>query len=141
MTKRFSKKAFTMIELLVCLVCLGFLTVGIAAFAKKLTGAGASKNDVSPETVDALEALKKTAKEMLEQPQYNFFRIGYYVYKHPETDLSQMPADEANEMAGKFLDEDFMNAFISLGKIAVQYSFDKNIENKKTLTSLFMNLD
>ena len=33
MTKRFSKKAFTMIELLVCLVCLGFLTVGIAAFA------------------------------------------------------------------------------------------------------------
>ena len=105
--------------------------VGLADFAKKFAGAGASKNEVSSETVDMLEALKKTANQMLEQPQYNFFRIGYYVYKHPETDLSQMPADEANEMAGKFLDEDFMNAFIALEKIAVQYSFDKTIENKK----------
>ena len=78
-----------------------------------------------------LEALKKTAKDMLEQPQYNFFRIGYYVYKHPETDLSQMPADEANELAIKFLNGDFLDSFIALEKIAVQYSFNKTIANKK----------
>ena len=100
-------------------------------FAKKLAGSGASKNEASPETVVVLEALKQTAAEMLEQPQYNFFRIGYYVYKKPETDLSQMPADEANEIAGKFLKEDFLDAFIALEKIAVQYSFDKTLENKK----------
>jgi len=105
--------------------------VNIIDSAKKLVGAVASKNEASSETVAVLEALKKTAKEMLEQPQYNFFRIGYYVYKHPETDLSRMPADEANEIAGKFLNEDFMDDFISLEKIAVQYSFDKTIENKK----------
>ena len=99
--------------------------------AKKLAGAGASKNEASPETVEVLKALEKTAKEMLEQPQYNFFRIGYYVYKHPDTDLSQMSADEANEMAGKFLNEDFMDSFIALVKIAVQYSFGKTIQNKK----------
>ena len=98
---------------------------------KKLAGAAASKNEVSSETVQVLEALKKTAKEMLEQPEYNFFRIGYYVYKKPETDFSQMPADEANEIAGKFLNEDFMNSFIDLEKIALEYSFGKNLENKK----------
>ena len=87
--------------------------------------------EASESTVAALEALRETADEMLKQPQYNFFRIGYYVYKHPETDLSQMSADEANEMTKKFLDEDFMNFFIHLEKIAVQYSFNKTVENKK----------
>ena len=105
--------------------------VSFVDFTKKFAGAGASKNEASPETVEVLEALKKTAKEMLEQPQYNFFRIGYYVYKNPETDLSQMPADEANAMAGKFLNEDFMDAFIDLAKIAVQHSFNKTTQNKK----------
>ena len=106
--------------------------VNLVDVAKKLVGAGASKNEASPETVEILKALEKTAKEMLDQPQYNFFRIGYYVYKNPETDLSQMPADEANELAKEFLSKDFMDSFIALTKIAVQNSFDKNIENKKS---------
>ena len=105
--------------------------VSFVAFVKKLAGASASKNEASAETVKALEALKKTAQEMLEQPHYNFFRIGYYVYRRPETDMSQMSADEANEIAGKFLDEDFMLSFIALMKIAVQYSFSKTLESKK----------
>jgi len=99
--------------------------------AKKAVGAGSSKNEASPETVAVLEKLKKTAHEMLEQPQYNFFRIGYYVLTHPNTDMSRMPADEANEIAGKFLSEDFMDSFIALEKIAVLYSYNKTIENKK----------
>ena len=105
--------------------------VSVVDFAKKAVGVGASKNEASAETVEVLEALEKTAQEMLAQPQYNFFRIGYYVYKHPKTDLSQMSADEANEMAVKFLDEDFMNSFLVLVKLAAQYSFNKSIENKK----------
>jgi len=100
--------------------------------AKKLAGAGASKNQASPDTVDVLKVLKNTAKELLDRPQYNFFRIGYYVYKHPNTDFSQMPAEEANEIAIKFLKEDFIDSFMVLVKIAVQYSFNKSIENKKT---------
>ena len=34
--KKRNKKAFTMIELLVCLVCLGFLTIAIATFASSI---------------------------------------------------------------------------------------------------------
>ena len=73
----------------------------------------------------------KTAKELLELPQYTFFRIGDYVYKNPKTDLSRMAAEEANAMAGKFLDEDFMNEFMVLAKMAVQQSFGKTLANKK----------
>ena len=105
--------------------------VSLIDFAKKHAGAGASKNEASPETIEMLKALKETAKEMLEQPQYNFFRIGYYVYKNPETDLSQMSADEANEIAIKFLNEDFMDSFIVLVKVAVEYSYRKTVESKK----------
>ena len=103
--------------------------------AKKLVGMGVSKKEASPETVELLKSIKETATKLLAQPKYNFFRIGYYVYKNPETDLSQMPADEANEMTLKFLNEDFMDSFIDLEKIAVQYSFDKSLENKKHAVS------
>ena len=99
--------------------------VKIVVFTKKFVG------EADAETIETLVALKNTAKEMLEQPAYNFFRIGYYVYKHPETDLSQMSADEANNLAIEFLNRDFMDEFIALEKIAVQYSFNKTIENKK----------
>ena len=105
--------------------------VSVIDVVKKLVDNGVSKNEASSETVETLKALKKTAQEMLELPQYNFFRIGYYVYKHPETDMSQIPADDANAMAVKFLNEDFMDSFMVLVKLAVQYSFDKTLENKK----------
>ena len=98
---------------------------------KKIGGAGTLKHEASPETIEVLKSLESTLQGMLAQPQYNFFRIGYYVYKNPDSDLSQMPADEANEMAYKFLNEDFMDSFIALEKIAVAYSFEKTLENKK----------
>ncbi len=83
------------------------------------------------EAARLLMSIKETATEMLAQTQYNFFRIGYYVYKNPDVDLSQMPAEEANEMALSFLNKNFMDSFIALEKIAVQYSLKKTLENKK----------
>ncbi len=105
------------------------ITVGDAI--KKVVRSTAAQKEASAETVEVLEAIMKTAEEMLAQPLYNFFRIGYYVYKNPNEDLSQMPVEEANELAYKFLTEDFMESFISMEKIAVQYSMDKTLENKK----------
>ena len=105
--------------------------VKLSDSVKKIAGGSASKKQASPETVEVLEALKDTARTMLDQTPYNFFRIGYYVYKHPDADLSHMPADEANEMALNFLLKDFLDSFIELEKIAVLYSFNKALENKK----------
>ncbi len=98
---------------------------------KKVITMTATQNEASSETVALLAKIQETAKEMLAQPEYNLFRIGYYVYKNPNADLSTMPADKANEMALKFLEEDFMQAFLSLEKIAVQYSINKTLANKK----------
>ena len=99
--------------------------------AKKLVAGKAYKNEASDETVELLEQIKKTAEEMLARPEYDFFRIGYYVYKNPDKDLSRIPAPEANEMAYKYLTEDFMETFIGYEKIAIQYSLDKTLANKK----------
>ncbi len=98
---------------------------------KKLFGKNTAVVEADAKTVEVLNGIMATVEEMLNQPQYNFFRIGYYVYKNPEKDLSKMPAEEANEMAYKFLTENFMTSFIELEKIAVQYSQDKTLENKK----------
>ena len=99
--------------------------------AKKLVAGNAAKKEVSSETVAALREIQNTAKEMIARPKYDFFRIGYYVYKNPNTDLSKIPATEANEMAYQFLTDDFMSSFIRYEKIAVQYSVNKSLESKK----------
>ena len=103
----------------------------VADITKKLFAGNAYKNEASPETVEILKQIKTTSEEMLARPKYDFFRIGYYVYKHPDEDLSTMSAPEANEMAYKYLNEDFMETFIRYEKIAVRYSLDKTVENKK----------
>ena len=90
-----------------------------------------SKTPLKADTITALQELQATAKEMVAQTPYNFFRIGYYIYKNPQTDLSKMSAEEANEMAYKFLMKDFMDEFIALEKVAVQYSANKTLEHKK----------
>ena len=105
--------------------------ISVADAAKKVVSGNASKKEASPETVEILRGIKSTAEEMLARPKYDFFRIGYYVYKNPDKDLSKMPADEANELAYRYLTDDFMTSFISYEKIAVQYSSKKCLENKK----------
>ena len=105
--------------------------VSIVDSVKSVVTMNTTKRHASEETAAVLGKIRKTAEEILAQPQYNFFRIGYYVYKNPNADLSLMPAEEANEMAYKFLMEDFMNSFMALEKIAVEYSNAKMLENKK----------
>ncbi len=90
----------------------------------------ARKGEVPAQVIAVLEAIQETAQDMLARTPYNFFRIGYYVYKNPTADLSGMSPEEANEMAVKFLDEDFMASFIAMEKIAIEYSFRKTLENK-----------
>ncbi len=105
--------------------------VSVVDTVKKVVTMTTTQKEASPETVEVLGKIKATAEDMMAQTEYNLFRIGYYVYKHPDADLSTMPAEEANEMTLKFLQEDYMQAFIALEKIAVQYSINKTLSNKK----------
>ena len=103
-----------------------------AVTAERANAESDDKKAALDETIQMLTELKETAKQMLEQTRHDFLSIGYYVSKQPESDLSQLPVAEANEVAAKFINEDFMDSFVDLMKIAVQYSFDKTLENKKT---------
>lgn len=96
-----------------------------------LIGRGKAVSEISQTIIQLCEEIKNTVAEMLAQPAYNFFRIGYYVYKNPEADLSQMPAEEANEMAYKFLEEDYMRDFMALERDAVAYAMAQALTNKK----------
>ena len=98
---------------------------------KKVVTMSTTRNHASEQTVEVLAKIKATAEEMLAQPQYNFFRIGYYIYKNPGADLSQMPADEANEMTIKYLNDNYMTSFITLEKIAIEYSLGRMLARKK----------
>ncbi len=98
---------------------------------KGLFGKKTQQTEVSESVIELLAQIKGTLTEMLAQTPYNFFRIGYYVYKNPDEDLTQMSAEEANETAFDFLQKDFMLSFLELEKIAIRYSFNKTIENKK----------
>ena len=104
--------------------------VTVVDSVKQIVTMRVAKKEASLETVDILKQIQNTASEMLAQPEYNFFRIGYYVYKKPDSDLSGMDADKANALALEFLEEDFMRSFIALEKLAVEYSLKKSYENK-----------
>ena len=98
---------------------------------KKLIGKSTANAEVSEEVTSTLAKTRALLSEILAQPGYNFFRIGYYVYKNPTADLSQMPAEEANQKAYDFLMEDYMNDFLAMEKAAVIYSLDKTRANKE----------
>ncbi len=96
-----------------------------------LRGKSSKKVEVLDETVQTLKSVRAWVSEVLALPSYNFFRIGYYVYKNADADLSQMPAEEANKMAYDFLMEDFMRDFLAMEKTAVTFSLNKSIAQKK----------
>ena len=89
------------------------------------------RKDPNPETVALLSQIQQTAEEMIAQDEYDFFSVGYYLNKNPKADLSTMPVDQANAMASKFFEENFLTAFTNMEKIAVRYSSGKALENKK----------
>ena len=105
--------------------------VSIIENVKNFVTIKTTKKEASEDTVKLLKNIKTIVEEMVAQPQYNFFRIGYFVYKNPKADLSTMTVEEANEMALKFLNDDFLNSFIALEKMAIKHSLDKTLINKK----------
>ena len=108
---------------------IGGLVDQLNAYMVGLEGIKGSKNpDLAVEQFTNLRAWLQT---ILEQPQYNFFRIGYYLYKNPTEDLSAMPAEEANQKAYDFLMSDYMTTFLQLAKAAIAYSMQTSIAAKK----------
>ena len=98
---------------------------------KKLINGAKAKGTASEKVVEICQEIRGVLDEMLAQTPYNFFRIGYYVYKKPDADLSKMPAEEANKIAYDFLLEDYMSTFMEMEKTAIEYSIQQSLKNKE----------
>ena len=89
---------------------------------------------VLPESmVAALNEAIALIGEILERPLPNFFRIGYYMYKNPTATLDKSDINALNDMAIKYLMDNYMTKFIQYEKTAVYHSAKKSIEAKKAI--------
>ena len=88
---------------------------------------------IAESTEQAVRETEALLREICSQETPNFFRIGYYMIKHPGANLAEMEREERDAMTLKFLDEDFMLDFIDLTKKALQFSYENSLEKKKAL--------
>ena len=83
--------------------------------------------------VAALNEACSILAELLDRPLPNFFRIGYYMYKNPGAQLDKSDIDALNEMAIKYLMDDYMTEFIQFETTAIRYSAEQSLEAKKAV--------
>ena len=83
--------------------------------------------------VKALNDALVIIKTVLDRPQPNFFRIGYYVYKNPDVALDKYDIDALNEMTLKYLMDDYMTKFIEYETMAIKYSARMSLLAKKEI--------
>ena len=104
------------------------------AYKPMLDENGEPQSYLLPDNIVAL--LNKAVSilgEVLARPLPNFFRIGYYIYKNPNVQLDKSDIDALNEMAIKYLMDDFMTRFIEYETLAVKYSATKSLVAKKAV--------
>ena len=116
-----------------------FLSAGyddkLASYATAVASLKSSYDDKDEDSaakvIETLAELKATLEEILSASRPDFFRIGYYSMMNPTATLSDMPIDELNEMTLEFLDDNFMQDFISLETSAIKHSAERSIAAKK----------
>ena len=91
--------------------------------------------------IDLLKRIDEVALKGIEREHPDFFRLGYYKFKNPNFDeTSYASIEELNNMTLDYLNQDFMNHFIDVGKDGMQYSRDTSINKKKVLLDQLNNL-
>lgn len=100
------------------------LSAKISAYSSK------GQKHLDEESLQPLREVKVFINEILSHEKPNFFRIGYYVLKHPDEKINEIEVSELNKKALNFLDENFMNEFIDGEERALKYSADKSAEEK-----------
>ena len=63
----------------------------------------------------------------------NFFRLGYYTLNNPEASYDHLNVEQLDEMTKKYLDDNFMNAFIELSAVGIENAFAKSMQAKKEI--------
>ncbi len=109
----------------------------LGALAARLDSAAAGYKkgaEALPEEIRlVLKELEALLNEMKGQIRPDFFRIGYYSLKHAGENLAGQDVAQLNERTLKYLDENFMQEFISVEVQGVEHSFRETLEKKKAL--------
>ena len=104
-------------------------TVGYLSELKSVIAKG---KKISPEeAIAALTPMGEVVKEALNKEKPNFFTLGYYMMANPGADIYSMPVSEMNKMTREYLDDNFMNDFISMADDGVAYSHRNSIAKKQ----------
>ena len=78
-----------------------------------------------------LERVLALVKEAQAKDKPNFFTLGYYLSANPNANVTGMEVAALNEMTEKFLNQDFLNQFISVAEQGVVYSYQEALAKKK----------
>ena len=85
----------------------------------------------------ALESMLKNGealiREVIAQDRPDFFRIGFYSLKNPDAKIYEMPVAQLNEMTLTYLDQNFMQEFISMENQGVAHSYQEALAKKQAL--------
>ena len=96
------------------------------------------KKDYSP-CVEPLKALLDVLKEGVAKLSPNYFALAYFLTFGKE-ELPNLPTDELNAYLRKYLDDNFMLAFIENAKKALAYSRQCSLDNKAETIALIDSL-
>lgn len=86
----------------------------------------------SEKALDLFKKIKPTVDASILKQKPNMFRLGYYMYKNPEADLTSMDITSLDEMTRKYLDDNFMLDFLARSSKAIEYCYQESITNKRT---------
>jgi len=81
----------------------------------------AKKTEDYSQILPALYEIKDILTEAVEKPAPNFFRLGYYL-TFSGKELPDMPKEQQDEYLLKFMNEQFMNAFLADAQKALEHT-------------------
>lgn len=88
------------------------------------------------EAIAALTDIDQILAGALERKKPNYFTLGFYMMRNPEANVDDMDIDELTAMTRKYLDDNFMLAFIDKGAKAIAYNHNRSLELKKNILQL-----
>ena len=91
--------------------------------------------EVPEEVVASLVRMKELLSEIVSQTAPNFFRIGYCKLAGQDISLNGRTAEELNERALQYLNENFMSEFLDLVHAALKHSFEASLAGKKEVVA------
>lgn len=109
------------------------LQKNVAVINEVLSSMKGAPKHMPEETVTALTDIDKMLGEALERKKPNYFTLGFYMMRNPDANVDDMDIDELTAMTRKYLDDNFMLAFIDKGAKAIAYNHNRSLELKKKI--------